>query len=260
MLRKGSLTVLMTLALLLTVIQPALAADADIVISEVMFNSYSINGSESDYEWVEVYNKGMSGVDITDWDICDSSSCDNIDQSDCPSSDCTIDPGEYWLIGEVATGTQTEVESLGATFISTKTISLGSAIGGGLSNATDAIRLYNASGTAIDCVSWEDPAISTCSDMGVGLDTTLESEGNGQSITDIQNSWYYHGPGSQGTTQQGSPYGINTAADGSPTAILLKDTRAVFNGNPIVMGAVIVSLGTVSFFLMRREISKKGHK
>ncbi len=40
------------------------AADTDILISEIM---YDLSGIDGGHEWIELYNKGASGVDLTGW-------------------------------------------------------------------------------------------------------------------------------------------------------------------------------------------------
>ncbi len=42
------------------------AAFAEVVISEIM---YDVSGSDTDREWVEVYNNSSSAVDFTSWKL-----------------------------------------------------------------------------------------------------------------------------------------------------------------------------------------------
>ncbi len=75
------------------------AANADVIISEVMYDP--TQGSDTDLEWVEIYNNGSSAVDLTTWKF-DSSDFDDI----------IINPSEYIVIArELVDGTDTDNES-----------------------------------------------------------------------------------------------------------------------------------------------------
>lgn len=74
-------------------------ASASIVISEIMYNPNQ--GSDTDLEWIEIYNNGISAVDLSSWKVDDS----NFD-------DVTINPGEYIVIArELIDGTDEDNES-----------------------------------------------------------------------------------------------------------------------------------------------------
>lgn len=74
-------------------------ARANVVISEIMYNPSQ--GSDTDLEWVEIYNTGSSPVDLTAWKL-DGSNFDDI----------TINPGEYVVIArELVDGTDDDNES-----------------------------------------------------------------------------------------------------------------------------------------------------
>ena len=36
----------------------------DVVINEIM---YDLSGSDTDREWIEIYNKGTSSIDLAEW-------------------------------------------------------------------------------------------------------------------------------------------------------------------------------------------------
>ena len=242
MFRKGVFIALMLAGLLLVAVEVILAADADIVISEVMFNSHCLgtdpavcgaSGGETRFEWVEIYNKGTTSVNLNGWMIRDNTFTKTIATTMCPGGSCVIGPQQCWVVGWNTTAISTEINNYGGTVDASRTISLETAIGGGLANTTDYVILKNAAGGNVDCVSWASAAGTVCSNLnyvsgGNGADTNLDDEGNGQSITNIQGTWYYHGPGNAGSSDQGSPYNcMNTAAGGSPTVITLSHLDAV---------------------------------
>lgn len=220
----------------------AYTAESDIVISEVMFNSYCNNtanatnttceasGSfETQFEWVEIYNKGVSAVDIQNWQICDSPATGNCDT--ITTSSLSIGPGEYWIITNFTTGFQSELTGGGyGTYDASRTLVLGTSVtpnsigSNGLGNSSDAVYLLNASSQATDCISWASPALTRCAGLtyvsnGTGFDSTLASEGFGQSITNVQGAWNYH-------ISNGSPYEENAFQDEVTNALTLRTLTA----------------------------------
>ncbi len=244
-------------------------ADVNVVLSEVMFNSASINGSdESPYEWVEIYNKGSVPVDLSNWSICD-------ELLGCDPLSGVIPAGEYWLIANNAADLTTELANYGGSPDSARTIYLGGPIGNnGLTNSGDAVYLLNGgaycgSGTdacTVDCVSWD--SANTCAALiaagarsylpgADGYDSTAltTNEQNGQSVVNIQGVWYQSGPASN-TANQASPYQYNVAEGGTPTALTLRAFRAR-SGAPmnLPLPALPLSLAslTVGGLLLRRR-------
>lgn len=243
-------------------------ADTNVVLSEVMFDAST--AGETGYEWVELYNKGTVPMDVRNWQICDVAQCRTL-----TTTSTTIAPNAYWLIATSAANLTTEFtnEGNGDTPNPAQTIYLGANIGNGLSNTGDAVFLLNggaycgSSGTdacTVDCVSWD--ATNTCvSLIAAGTrsylpgadgadDTALSSEQNGQSIVNIQGTWYQSGP-LNNTTNQASPYQYNTAEGGTPTALTLK----TFGARPAAAysGALAaLALGGAAFTLRRRTHRK----
>lgn len=207
--------------------------DTDIVISEVLYNSWcggtdpstcdTSSTDETRFEWVEIYNKGGSPVNLNGWQICDNRmtpTCRNL-------PNVTIGSHECWVIGYNATATQTELNATGHSdkWNPERYIALNNPIGNGLTNnitsgAAEGVVLRNASGTAVDCVSWASTTPTVCGPEGVN--TALNNAPQATSITNIQGSWYFHGPGAQGTQRQSSPFDCNNvAAGGTPSAVSL---------------------------------------
>jgi len=243
-----ALVLTMVLVLQVLFIQPhaIYAADSDIVISEVMYNSYCEGSSgtdytcgggtiETQYEWVEIYNKGTASVNINNWSICDSGGCDTI-------GNYIIGPGEYWIISQVEAGLQAEITNGNyGSYDASKSVFLGTSIGNnGLSNTNDAVYLLNASSQATDCIQWGTTTTCTSLTYAPGGDGASYSsaELDGQSITNIQGVWYYHNSNGNGYA---SPYGPNIASGGSPSATRLVSLQSVTR-IPVVFMLILGSL------------------
>ena len=78
---------------------PVFAADADLIISEVMY----VASTDPSGEWIEIYNKGAASIDLNGWQICDKANCDVI-----ATSSTIINPGDYFVIGVSAPFLTTE--------------------------------------------------------------------------------------------------------------------------------------------------------
>ncbi len=246
-------------------------ADTNVVLSEVMFNAST--AGENGYEWVELYNKGTVPVDIRNWQICDAAQCRTL-----ATTSTTIAPNAYWLVATSATNLTTEFtnEGNGDTPNPAQTIYLGTNIGNGLANAGDAVYLLNggtycgSSGTdacTVDCISWD--GTNTCAALiaagtrsylpnAAGYDDTAltTNEQNGQSIVNIQGTWYQSGPGTN-QPNQASPYQYNVAEGGIPTALTLKTfgARSFTAGYGALTVLALLALGGLTFALRRRKAS-----
>ncbi len=244
-------------------------ADTNIVLSEVMFNSTSASGTdETPYEWVEIYNKGSVPVDLSGWSICEEQT------TNCDPLSGVVPPGEYWLIANNATDLATELANYGSSPDAAKTIYLNSAIGNnGLTNNGDAVYLLNggaycgSSGTdacTVDCISWD--SANTCASLiAAGTrsylpnadgydDTALTSnEQQGQSVVNIQGTWYQSGPGTN-QPNQASPYQYNIAEGGSPTALTLQTFTARNPALNLLAALALFTLGGTALLLRRRKI------
>ncbi len=69
------------------------AADNDIIISEI--GAYET----SDYEWVEIYNRGSEPIDLNDWKFYEDETNHKLTAS---QGDLIIEPDEYAIIADVA--------------------------------------------------------------------------------------------------------------------------------------------------------------
>jgi len=255
-----------------------MADDVDVIVSEIMFDTACPDGStclesEQTYEWVEIFNKGASVVDLTGWSICDESGCDAISG--------TINPGQFLVIAAAENSTELtpEFAQYGASVNPVATIFLNATIGsGGLSNSGDAVYLrtsdagcgINSNNQCItDCLSWD--STNTCSvliaDPALGSGNAYLTSGDGyddeslnsniqqgQSIVNIQGIWYQAGPDTN-TANQASPYLINIR-EGSVTAVSLQSFTGGSNTMPILILATILILllgGTLFIWQRKRQ-------
>lgn len=116
-----------SMVLMLALVAPA--AQAQVVINEVLFDSDNVNGDDG-YEWIELYNAGTSAVDLNGYALeAGTSAYSNV----ITFATVTIQPGAFLVVGESMV---TERDVLA-------TMNLGNA-----SNA-DAIRLLDNSGTPV---------------------------------------------------------------------------------------------------------------
>jgi hypothetical protein len=251
--------------------RPVFATDVDVILSEVMFNTacgaYGASGvcsdgaDETQFEWIEIYNAGTTGVDLSGWHVCDETQA-------CSALSGTIPAGEYWVIAHNNDAPnydlQSEFDHYTATVDAAKTIFLNGPIAGDGLVDGDAVYLKTAGSTCgpgsslpcvSDCVSWD--TVNTCANLvddvalaylpgADGFDSTAltSGEGEGQSIVNIQGTWYQAGPLS-GQDNQASPYAGNVAEGGTPTAILFSSLRSGAGGPVLVVavgGAMVAAL------------------
>ncbi len=126
---------------------PALAADTDVVLSEIMIDAVFETSNQG--EWVEICNRHSStAVDLTNWTIEDNNRGDTIQSTLCPGNNCSIPARTCWLIATTQANLNAEFTSnsgnystCGATVDTAKTIFLGEAIGNGLANTNDRVVL-----------------------------------------------------------------------------------------------------------------------
>ena len=111
-----------------------------IVINEVQYDPPQ-PGTDSNYEWFELYNKSSYDIILDGWTITDNNQTDQIPTFELKSK-------EYLVIAASEIGFQTNFVDLPANFID-----LGQSIGGGLSNTGDRLILNDTNGV-IDQISW----------------------------------------------------------------------------------------------------------
>ncbi len=156
-----------------------------LLISEVYYDlaNDGSHGSETGgaNEWVELYNPTDADVDLTNWEIGDGSSNDVIS-----ATEFILGPGEYLVVtNATSTANFWDLETVTVVF-------LGSSISGGLANGGDSVKLYDASETLVDAMSYGsnvsafDPSVAvvpegssaTRADLTVDTDTAADWEEN----------------------------------------------------------------------------------
>ncbi len=115
---------------------------AEVTISEIM---YDLEGTDTDREWVELYNGGSAAVDITGWKINDGSNhVLNEPPKNGSVGSMTISPGGYLVLAADAptfTAMYPSVSNVLDTVLS-------------LNNTGDTISLINAEGATIDSITY----------------------------------------------------------------------------------------------------------
>jgi hypothetical protein len=121
------------------------SANIDIVINEIMYNAEENNDPE---DWVELYNKSSSGINVGNWVLKDE---DDTHEFIIPAN-TVIDGGEYLVISQNRsefTSVYSDLD-LGETLIGDMGFGLG---GGG-----DQVRIFDSSGNLVDQVEYDDTA------------------------------------------------------------------------------------------------------
>lgn len=155
-----------------------------VVVSEVYYSVDSAHGASPLNQWIELFNGSLSNADVSGWTIQNASQQTAIPQG------TVIGPTQFLVI--MATSSTASFWNIPS---SAKIISLNTnAIAGGLSSASDAILLKNASGTLVDGVSWGTntgaftPAVAASltgyalSRKGLAQDTNAASDWAGSSL------------------------------------------------------------------------------
>lgn len=109
------------------------AADTDIIINEIAAHE------QSDYEWIEIYNKGSEVVDIAGWKFFESNTNHGITAY---RGDMVIEPGEYAVIANKADKVAQKYSTFTGTLIDSSWSSL--------SESGELIALKNKSGNTIE--------------------------------------------------------------------------------------------------------------
>ncbi len=132
-------------------------ASAHVRISEIMYNP---EGSDTDHEWVEVYNDGSDSIDLTSWYFWEGNTYHGLH----PDGFTHLAPGEYALIVRNLDTARSELGSsnhyVRASF--------------SLNNTGELLRFANSAKETVDEVSYQ-------SEWG--------GNGNGKSLQYVNGSW-----------------------------------------------------------------------
>lgn len=130
-------------------------ASAELVINEIMYNSPG-----TDVEFVELVNRGDTALDITGWYMLD----DNLTHPRCYLHGI-LDPGGYIVVAGDLTIFQLIYP--GVTNLNPNDFDPGG-LGFGLGNTSDTVFIFNAVGTVMDWVTYQDGGDWPSSADGMG--------------------------------------------------------------------------------------------
>lgn len=183
----------------------------DIVITEIMQNPSAV--SDTNGEWIEVYNKGSQSVDLNGWTIRDDGS-----DSHTINGSVVVAPGNYVVLGRNNNSTTNGGVSVAYQYS-----------GINLANGADEVILEDISGTIQDEVwydggsQWPDPtgasmALSSASaDNNVGANWTISTEAMSS--------------GDLGTPGTGPDAGSGGSGDGIVITEIMQNPSAVSDTN-----------------------------
>jgi hypothetical protein len=145
---------------------------AGIIITEIMYNPSTSQGSDFTNEWIEILNDGCEDVDLSGWTLGDPVDTDPISPLDGGST--VLGPGEYALIID---GIGSDVTTNPAWSIAPETRIFGTddrTLGNALNNSGDTITLKDDSGNIVDSVIYDDTDSSGCGNEADGKGFSLE--------------------------------------------------------------------------------------
>ena len=116
---------------------------AHVVISEVMYDPPQA-GTDTGYEWIELFNPTSAPVDLSGWTLEDNTSQDVL-------PGFILNPGEYLVIAATASGFASNYPSYAGNLL---TLGLAGSIGNGLSNTGDRLLLLDAVGVFVDTMCY----------------------------------------------------------------------------------------------------------
>lgn len=124
---------------------PAPQVEGKLLITEVLYDLGTGQGTEPGNEWVELYNGTNSTINFSGWFIGDASTTDAL-------PDVNLSAGAFAIVtGDAATSTSSFWSfPAGAVVI----VLSNTTIGNGLGNDGDGVRLINTASTTVDAVNW----------------------------------------------------------------------------------------------------------
>ncbi len=194
-----------------------------LLLSEVVYDPPQ-SGTDSAFEWVELYNPGDTPASLAGWSLADNSSAD-------PLPAFTLPPASYLVVAATADGFAANYPGFTG-----NAVYLGGTIGNGLSNSSDAVRLLAPDGATVDAMSYGDNTTAfdpPCPDVPAG--SSLARVPSWQD-TNRAADWLAQerpSPGEPGAAAQ-TPTATPTQpeATATPTATLADDATATPTGTP----------------------------
>ena len=137
--------VAMAILVLMSMLPAMVSAQSDVKINEIMYNP---PGTDTDLEWIELYNNDAEAVNISDWTVDNNSISDNVMQ-----------PGDYVVLARNKTAFEDYYGALSCSVIEVRL---------GLTNDPgDTIVLCNITGAEVDNVTYN---------------ASLGADGNGKTL------------------------------------------------------------------------------
>jgi len=195
-----SLALTFLLIVLLFLPMPLQAGDTDILINEIM---YAPAPTEGGHEWIEIYNRGATSVDLTDWKFYEGST----DHSLVPygGSSMTIPSGGYAVIADEAATFDSDYPGYSGTLIDSAWDFL--------NNTGESLALKNSSLIIVDQVDYSS---TWGGSSGISLECIDPNSDN-----NVSSNW------GSSETADGTPGAENSIYN--PTAITLSS----FTAHPI---------------------------
>lgn len=188
------------------------AASAQIIISEIM---YDAQGSDTDQEYVELFNAGSAAIDLSKWKFNDGSNhVLNAPPKNGGTGSITIQPGSYILLVDNATNFIALHSGISASIIDTVMT---------LPNASGTVSIINDSGVSEDSFSYT-------KDMGAAGDSnSLQKTSNGSWVAGSPTPGTGSSPSSSGSLNTNSTSDSST----STTTTTTTTTTSSNNGGPV---------------------------
>lgn len=128
---------------------PPVVSTDHLVINEVYYAVDPGRGSDTNNEWVELYNPTAAAIDVYGWQLCDDAGCDSV------TIPATIPAYGFAVVANSSSTWALQWPEIAST--SAVTIAVGTKLGSnGLRDAGDRVELRNASSTLIDAMSYGD--------------------------------------------------------------------------------------------------------
>lgn len=189
-------------------------AYAQISINEIM---YDLDGTDTDHEWVEIYNGGTDSIDLTDWKFSDGSNHGiNIPPENGGQGSIIVGAGEYVILSPNAPIFLSDHSGYSGTVLDTVM---------SLTNTTDTISLIDKDGAIVDSVTYS-------SDQG--------GAGDGNSLS-LQNSIWSGAtptPGKENSSSSSSSLSEDTSDNSKEETVveIPKITADIVLSQPIFSG------------------------
>jgi hypothetical protein len=219
-----------TVCVLVGLMGAALTSQAAIIITEIMYNPADTGDA---YEYVEIYNNGVSAVDLTGWTIADTGATNS---GPFPAGS-SIAAGGTAVLPRLRTGFGTIADYKTAWGAGINFIDIPIDTWNGLANTPDEVLIYDASNTLITEV-----------DYGVASPWPPSTNGFSIYLTDLSadtsvgSNWALSAVGVDGAYAASPPFDVGDV--GSPGVVVPEPTTLA-----------LVGLGLLVVLLSHRDMS-----